>query len=64
VHPEGRWKSTRLWEELSSRRGGGSDEVVGVLVSVMPIVESVVGAAGTDPKDFTLHDKQHAALPN
>ena len=56
-----KWNETALWRVLEESQEYDSQNVIGVLKQWMPEVERILSSGGTSPKDFTLHDDQHAA---
>lgn len=52
------WEETSLWSTLRSHRDSPDRAVGAMLEVVMPKIEGVVG--DQSPKDFTLHDGEHA----
>lgn len=54
------WDETRLWQELDARDEPEAEEVGTTLKRWMPRIQTILAAGDTGPKDFTLHDSQHA----
>jgi hypothetical protein len=54
------WKATRLWSEFSARVGSEASDVRTALERWMPDIVRVLASGSNSPKDFTLHDADHA----
>lgn len=57
---DGKWAKTEIWTLLDGRDDALSKAVATGLRGLMPEIETVLDKANTQPKDFTLHDADHA----
>ena len=56
-----KWDESVLWQTLANCKKHDAHEVVTLLENWMPEIERILASGGTFPKDFTLHDDQHAS---
>lgn len=54
------WDETKLWRQLEKSTQPETDEVCTTIKQLLPDIQKLLLFAGTSPKDFTLHDSQHA----
>lgn len=54
------WSNTRLWVMLKNDASDEAENVRADLSKYLTDVQTILKAAGTQPKDFTLHDEAHA----